>query len=262
MLFFNTSNFERGQEMQLKEATVLIVDDEPELLEIMTAWFERIQCHVLTAVNGVQALEKIRTERVHVLISDIRMPVMDGISLLENIKASGPYMPSVIFVSGFADIPARLSCSLGVEAIVSKPVERGELLATVERMLVDRFVLWSSPLGNERAVSLHIELDSVSEAVARGIIAFGHGGFCVQSMLALHEGPVRLAIEFTKEHRTILGEGRVRWYDTREQLAGVEIISLDANCRDWVYRLTAANPTVSFIPSTTLMQLDKIQRLA
>lgn len=248
--------------MLLKEATVLIVDDEPELLEIMAAWFERAQCHVLTAENGAQALEKIRAERVHVLVSDIRMPVMDGISLLENIKATGPYMPSVIFVSGFADISARLSCSLGVEAIFSKPVERRQLVSTVEQILVDRSELWSSPSKTKSTVSFHIKLASVSDAIEQGLIAFGHGGFCIQSGVALPKGPVSLAIEFTKEHRTISGEGRVRWCDTREQLAGVEITSLDATCRDWVYRLTAANPTVSFIPGSTLGQLDKIQRSA
>jgi two-component system, chemotaxis family, chemotaxis protein CheY len=247
--------------MQLKEATVLIVDDEAELLEIMAAWFERAQCHVLTAVNGVQALEKIRAERVHVLVSDIRMPVMDGVSLLENIKASGSYTPSVIFVSGFADISARHYCSLGVEGTVSKPAERRQLVALVEKALIDRSVLWSSPCGTENAVSLHIELSTVSEAVARGLIAFGHGGFCLQTVVALPEGPVSLALEFTKEDRTISGEGRVRWCDNNEHLAGVEITSLDAICRDWVYRLTAANPTNSFIPGSTLMQSDKMRAL-
>ena len=248
--------------MLLSEATVLIVDDESELLEIMAAWFERARCRVLTAENGAQALEKIRAERVHVLVSDIRMPVMDGISLVTNIKATGSYMPSVIFVSGFVDISDRLSCSLGVEAVFAKPIERRQLLSTVEQILVDRAELWSSPSRTKSAVSFHIDLASVSKAMEQGLIAFGRGGFCIQSVVTLPEGPLSLAIEFTKEHRTISGEGRVRWCDTREQLAGVEITSLDATCRDWVYRLTAANPTVSFIPGSTLEQLDKIQRSA
>jgi CheY-like chemotaxis protein len=213
--------------------------------------------------NGAQALEKIRTERVHVLVSDIRMPVMDGVSLslLENIKATGRYMPCVIFVSGFGDISDRLSCSLGVEAIFSKPVERRQLLSTVEQILVDRAELWSSPSRAKSAVSFHIKLASVSEAIEQGLIAFGHGGFCIQSGVTLPEGALSLTIEFTKEHRTISGEGHVRWSDTGEPLAGVEIIALDSTCRDWVYRLTASNPTVSFIPGSTVRSIRSKARL-
>lgn len=238
--------------MQLNEATVLIVDDEPALLEIMTRWFEREHCRVLTAKNGALALELVAVERIHVLVSDVRMPVMDGVSLVSNIKDSGSYKPSVIFISGFHDIPPRIACDLGVEAVFSKPVERGQLISTVERILVDRAELWSSPLRTESAPTLRVVLGGVSEAVEQGLIAFGRGGFCIQSDLTLGEGPVRLAIEFATEHKSILGEGRVRWRETAERQMGVEITSLEAACRDWVCRLTAANPTLSFIPGGTL----------
>jgi hypothetical protein len=63
---------------------------------------------------------------------------------------------------------------------------------------------------------------------------------------------VCLETEFAAERRGILGEGRVRWCATGEQRMGVEITSLEATCRDWVYHMTAANPLLSFIPGVTV----------
>jgi len=237
--------------MQLKEATVLIVDDEPALLEIMARWFEREHCRVHTAENGMLALDRVAAERVHVIISDVCMPVMDGVSLARSMKESGSYKPSVIFVSGFHELSPRMSCDLGVEATFSKPVERRQLVSTVERILVDRAELWSSPPRTGSAPSLRVVLGGVFEAVEQGRIAFGRGGFCIQSDLTLLEGAVSLAIEFATDRKSILGEGRVRWCETGEHRVGVEITSLQAACRDWVYQMTAANPMLSFIPGGT-----------
>ncbi|SRR6266498_2253461 len=238
--------------MQLNEATVLVVDDEPALLEIMARWFEREHCRVLTAENGAIALDRVAAERVHVIVSDVCMPVMDGVSLVRSIKENGSYKPSVILVSGFHEISPRVSCDLGVEATFSKPVERQQLVSTVERILVDRTELWSSPPRTEGAPRLQVVLGSIREAVEQGRIAFGRGGFCIRSDRTLFEGAVRLAIEFATECKSILGEGRVRWCELSERRMGVEITSLEASCRDWVYQMTAANPMLSFIPGSTV----------
>ena len=89
--------------MQLKDATILLVDDEPDLRTIIAEWFRREGCHVLVAEDGSQALQIISANQVDVVVSDVRMPVMDGITLLKKIKTSG-YQSSVMFVSGFTDV--------------------------------------------------------------------------------------------------------------------------------------------------------------
>jgi CheY-like chemotaxis protein len=66
--------------MELKDATVLIVDDEPMLLDIFSEWLQEEKCRVLTAGNGAAALEILRNHHVDVVVSDVRMPVMDGYS--------------------------------------------------------------------------------------------------------------------------------------------------------------------------------------
>ncbi len=93
--------------MQLKNATILLVDDEPDLLEIQAAWFRREGSRVFVAGNGAEALEILLANHVDVVVSDVRMPVMDGITLLKNVKASQSYKSSAMFISGFTDIQPR-----------------------------------------------------------------------------------------------------------------------------------------------------------
>ncbi len=133
--------------MHLKDATILLVDDEPDLRTIIAEWFKREGSRVLVAEDGAEALNIIQANQVDVVVSDVRMPVMDGITLLKKVKASG-YKSSVMFVSGFTDvIKPRESYDLGVEAVMSKPVERKQLIAAVARILAERDELWRFPPG-------------------------------------------------------------------------------------------------------------------
>lgn len=237
--------------MLLKDATVLIAEDEPILLQIMAEWFERTGCRVLLAENGADALRKIATEQIDAVVSDVVMPLMDGVSMLRHIKALGYYKPSVIFISGFHDISPREYFDLGVEAVLSKPFDREQLLTSVQRLLTDRAELWAVPAENERAPTLRVEFGSVPYAMYDGLISFGRGGFCIRSRFAQKGVDVRLDIDFASGSKTITGDGVVRWYEPRERLLGIEITYLNASCRDWVCQLSALNPTMSFIPANT-----------
>ena len=108
--------------MQNSEVTILVVDDEPELLEIFAIWMRREGYHVLTAANGAEALKILTSTNVDALISDIRMPVMDGLTLVRRIYDLKLKLPSIIFVSGFGDVNPRVAHALGVEAMLPKPL--------------------------------------------------------------------------------------------------------------------------------------------
>jgi CheY-like chemotaxis protein len=111
--------------MQLKYATVLIVDDESMLLDIFREWMEEENCRILTAENGAIAVQILRRHHVDVVVSDVRMPVMDGIILLKNLTTylgvSGNIdPPKMIFISGFTDLEPREAYDLGVEVLTHK----------------------------------------------------------------------------------------------------------------------------------------------
>src|SRR3974377_2306887 len=109
--------------MELKDATVLIVDDERMLLDIFSEWLQEENCRVLTAGDGVAALSILRNDHLDVVVSDVRMPVMDGILLLKNLTtysglSQGNHPPKMILISGFTDLEPREAYPMGVEAIL------------------------------------------------------------------------------------------------------------------------------------------------
>jgi CheY-like chemotaxis protein len=237
--------------MQIKDATILIVDDELDLREILGAWFRREGARVLVAENGVEALKVIHANRVDVVVSDVRMPVMDGISLLKSIKGDNQYKSSVMFLSGFTDIEPREAYDLGIEAVMSKPVDRKELLAVVTRVLAERNELWLSPPTTNTEIVLDAVFESLELALSQGLLLFGRGGFCIQSASKLKEGPVDLLLDFQADQRRVQGRGVIRWTSHPEPEIGVEIMYIDDDNRAWILGLTAPNESLSFIPRTT-----------
>ncbi len=237
--------------MELKHAFVLLVDDEPMLLEIFAEWLQEERCRVLTAENGAAALQVLRSQSVDVLVSDVRMPVMDGILLLKNlisyVDLSKENAPKAILITGFTDLKPRDAYHLGVEAILQKPIDRVLFVDTVRRALRSRDEVWrDSP--PPAAPPLHVALPGVSSAIERGRIAFGRGGFCLSSPSPLRDGPVRFDLEFEGENVSFAGHGLIRWAEPDECLLGIEIRHLDDACRDWAMGMLAVNAGSSYIP--------------
>jgi DNA-binding response OmpR family regulator len=237
--------------MQLKDATVLLVDDEPDLRSIIAEWFRREGCNLLVAEDGAQALGIISANKIDVVVSDVRIPVMDGITLLKKVKTSG-YKSSVMFVSGFTDvIKPRESYDLGVEAVMSKPVERRHLIAAVTRILAERGELWRFPPSEKPEAILDATFDSLASTLRQGLLALGRGGFCIKSTQRLAEGRVDLLLEFRVDKRKVTGQGIVRWIDSAEAQIGVEITYIDEPNRAWILSMTEPNTSISFIPRTS-----------
>jgi len=120
--------------MKLKEAAVLFVEDEPLLRESMGAWLARKTGRCICAQHGAEALEILAANKIDLLLSDIRMPVMDGIALVKKMRKTG-LKPRVILVTGFKDTAAPDAYKLGVDAIVEKPFDRAQLLRTMQHCL-------------------------------------------------------------------------------------------------------------------------------
>ena len=115
----------------LKKYTLLIVDDEEDLREIIVSDFQRKGFNVLSAGNGVQAFELVKVNKVHLVISDMRMPGGDGMSLLEQIRKFDPTIPNVIFMTGFSEVSEAECIAKGAKKVISKPFDRKELFRSV-----------------------------------------------------------------------------------------------------------------------------------
>lgn len=234
--------------MQLKDATVLIVDDEPVLCEIKSAWLTRLVGRVLVASNGAEALELMAVNHVDLVITDIRMPGMDGVTLLKKITASGKPQPRVIFVTGFSDFEARDAYDLGADAILEKPMGRDDLLQFVKRSLTTRHELWRTPMDVMPASVLHSSFAGLATAQQEQKIAFGRGGFCIAVSHHLQEGPIGVLLEFREERNVLQGQGIVRWVSPAEGLAGIELLYVAPASCEWVVELAERNEIATYIP--------------
>lgn len=234
--------------MQLTDATVLVVDDEEVLCEIMSAWFRRHAGHVLSANNGQEAFRLLEQNRVDVIVTDVRMPLMDGVALVRALAASALERPRVIFITGFADLSSRDAYDLGVEAVIEKPLEREHLLEAVTRSLAGRDELWSHPLDSMPGTVVKASFGSLEEATREQQIAFGRGGFCLRTSKRLREAPIHFELEFHAEHTVLSGEGIVRWADATQDLAGIEILHVDNESRGWIAALAEDKKLEPYIP--------------
>ncbi len=116
---------------------VLIVDDEPRIcagLSVFIDW-ESVSFRVLnTAGNGQEALQEMKKNRYNLVITDIRMAMVDGLELIKTIHAQNPKV-RVLIISGYNDFEyAREAIAYGVRGYLLKPVNSDELLNSVLRI--------------------------------------------------------------------------------------------------------------------------------
>ncbi len=112
---------------------VLVVDDEPQLSEIMAEYLSRCGYQVTCAQNGGESLELIRAQHFSVVISDITMPGISGLELLKSIREISPET-SVILMTGSASAQAaKEALEKGAFAVLQKPFSLQELKEKVDQ---------------------------------------------------------------------------------------------------------------------------------
>ena len=122
----------------MSQVTFLIVEDSPTMRQLLTFSLRRLKdCRIIEAVDGVDALRKLATERVDLVITDINMPMMDGLKLISVIRgdARTKTLPIVIVTTEGAEEDRKRGLALGANAYIPKPVQPSELLKTIASLL-------------------------------------------------------------------------------------------------------------------------------
>lgn len=105
---------------------MLIVDDEKEMCETLKFFFEEIpNLKVITANSGNQGLEITKNQNVDLILSDIRMPDGDGVSLLKGTDLTNT---TFYFMSGFTEFQEEQLISLGAKGVINKPFDIPEIV--------------------------------------------------------------------------------------------------------------------------------------
>ncbi len=128
---------ERAKKNQ-SEGYIYIVDDEQDILDLIQVLLEEQGFRVRTFINPVELLESLKTELPDLIISDIKMPQMTGIQLLNEVNKVKPHLP-VIVVSGYVTKDTCLDAmACGVSGVLEKPFDPDQLIAMIN-MFVNRY---------------------------------------------------------------------------------------------------------------------------
>ncbi len=113
------------------QTTVLLVDDDPDLLRLISLRLSAAGYKVRTARNGEEALAQLSIERPSLVVTDLKMPGIDGMKLFDSIQRDHPALP-VIILTAHGTIPDAVNAAQhGVFAFLTKPFESHELLKQV-----------------------------------------------------------------------------------------------------------------------------------
>lgn len=118
---------------------VLIVDDEEQVLDMLGQMLSREGFEVSRARNGKEAIEIVRKQQPHLIVTDLLMPEMEGIELIRQLRKSAPAIKIIAISGGSRFIDAydqlRVARLLGADFCFSKPIERREFVDAVRQLI-------------------------------------------------------------------------------------------------------------------------------
>jgi len=118
--------------------TALVVEDSPTMRQLIVFALRRLKTlHVTEASDGVDALKKLQGARFDILITDINMPVMDGLKLVSMVRKDATHkdIPIVIITTEGAEEDRQRALALGANAYIAKPIQAPQVIDTVKELL-------------------------------------------------------------------------------------------------------------------------------
>lgn len=117
--------------------TVLVVDDEPEIVEIVRDYLERAGFRVITAGDGVSAVRLVRAERPSLLVLDLMLPGMDGLDVVRALRGdpTTSTLPVIMLTARVEETDRLIGLELGADDYITKPFSPREVVARVRAVL-------------------------------------------------------------------------------------------------------------------------------
>jgi len=114
--------------------TILVVEDSPAMRQLISFAMKRVPgSSVIEATDGVDALKKLSSAKIDIIIADINMPIMDGLKLLSLVRGNTAYknIPVIIVTTEGADEDRKKALAIGANAYLTKPIQTQELIKLV-----------------------------------------------------------------------------------------------------------------------------------
>jgi DNA-binding response OmpR family regulator len=152
--------------MDFSKYTILVVDDEELLRKFIATFLSQLGYSSVTAIDGVDALEKMNGNKIDAVITDIKMPNMDGIILTREISARYPGVPVMVMTAFDEEYSAGTAISLGAREFIKKPFSPDEFAIRLSKMIGDSETI--KRVKNEKDVDqAPQEIMNASEAPGR-----------------------------------------------------------------------------------------------
>jgi len=182
----------------MKKARILVVDDEASARSGLAKLLQQEGYEVETAADGLQALELVAEKAPNLIVTDLKMPNMDGMQLVAKVHEQNPDIPSIV-TTAFSDVSSAVQAMrAGAEDYLTKPIDFDALLLAVERALQRR------ELATE-AENLRRQLRTRDHAGLEGLLGTSPAMQRVYAM-AKQVAPSRATVLITGESGTGKGE--------------------------------------------------------
>lgn len=172
--------------------TILLVDDEKEIVQLMEIYLKNEGYQILKASDGLEALQLLRQHQVDLIILDVMMPKMDGIQACMQIRESN-HIPIIMISAKTQDIDKIAGLSIGADDYVEKPFNPLVLLARVKSHLrrYKQFNTHSTPKDNEIQVEdVLIQIATHTVTVEDKEVKLTPREFAILKLLAVNRGQV------------------------------------------------------------------------
>lgn len=219
-----------------KDVKILVVDDDEALRVMLKELLTEYGFSVELAENGKKALEKLEKFKADVVLTDIRMPIMDGIALLMAIRTRNPIEPCVLVTSGYTSHQLDIIYDAGANGFFSKPFSALSVRDAIQRAFVPVETRWSQPTPPTFEIKIGKRYPAFEYMISSGEMRFGNGGFFIhQSNPNAKVGDhIFFSIHFerTTPIEKLEGSGIVRWVNLvdqdpiRKKGLGIEILSI------------------------------------
>ena len=118
--------------------TIMIVDDSASIRQVVGIALKGAGYNVIDACDGKDALSKLSGEKIHLIITDINMPLMDGITFIQEVKKLPAYKftPMMILTTETDDLKKQAGKEAGAKAWLTKPFQPATLLNAVSKLIL------------------------------------------------------------------------------------------------------------------------------
>lgn len=211
---------------------VLIVDDDPIFLEIISTFLKEKDFDVLSATNGSEGLNLAKEHKPNIIITDINMPVMDGIQMTKEIRMDKSLLEtSVIMLTARDQLTAKLEgFEAGTDDFLTKPFELDELYARVKA--VERIINLRNKIAELEKTKLLVEM---AGAMAHELnqplgVIIGYADFILGTIEKSNEfyKPLKKILDNAEKMSEIIKKiSKIRKYETKDYVGTLKILDID-----------------------------------